>query len=342
MNPRQRIESLLRGEAADRPPFFPAIYDYKAALAGLPAHLFATDGTHLDAAFRAEVEQLAAEVLTSAYDIYNVEAEALGATLIRDPGIGMPEVAAPLFATAAEAADHFPDVAASSGRMGLFVEAARRAVGNYGDRLPVRGGITGPFSMASKVADRERLLMDTVMDPEPVAALLGKCNALARLYAAAFAEAGADVAVFDSFVAPPMMSPQVYRDTVFPFHLALFSDLRERGVRWRALIAGGNTLPLLPDFVKTGANQLLLDFNIPPGAVAQALDAYPEILFRVNLSPALLAGGTEADAARATEALLGPLKGRRNLILGTGILPPATPLKNILSARRSLERFYGG
>lgn len=342
MTPRERLEALLRGEAVDRPPFFPALYDYKAASARVPAHEFGTEDGRLDAAFRAEVEQLSAEALTSAYDIYNIEAEALGARLIRDSGIGMPEVEAPLFSTAAEAAERFPEVSLSSGRMGLFIEAARRAVGAYGDRIPVRGGISGPFSMASKVADRERLLMDTVMDPEPVVALLQKCNDLAVRYALAFAGAGAGVAVFDSFVAPPMLSPELYREVVFPFHRALFTALRERGVGWRALIAGGNTLPLLPDFVKTGANQLLLDFTIPVPAMAEALDAYPGILFRVNLPPALLASGSEAEVVSATEALLRALKGRHNLILGTGILPPSTPPANILAAHRTLIRFYGG
>jgi uroporphyrinogen decarboxylase len=339
MTPKQRLENLLSGKPVDRPPFFPAIYDYKSTLAKTAPHLFGQNERELFFALRQEAEALHAEILTSAYDIYNVEAEALGGKVTRDPTLLLPEMREPLI-TSLDQVEKLAALQKPAGRMRLFIAAAKEAVKKYGAEIPVRGGLSGPFSMAAKVFPREELLMATVTDPEGVVRLLRACTDAIEIYLDGFLEAGAGTALFDSFIVPPMLSPGLYEALVLPFHREIFSLLEKRGVTHRTLIAGGNTLPLLPHLVKCGANQLILDYNIPAEKIKETLITRPGTFFRVNLSPALIAGSTPEQVRSSVMDLLGPLKDCRNLILGTGILPPQTPAENLLSARRALLDFF--
>jgi len=72
-----------------------------------------------------------------------------------------------------------------------------------------------------------------------------------------------------------MLSPAIYEEIVLPFHQELFRFLEERGVAHRPLVAGGNLLPLLPELVKCGANQFLLDYQLPLEKVKTVLQEYP-------------------------------------------------------------------
>jgi len=91
MTPKDQISELLQGRTVSPVLFLPAIYDYKAWLAGIPPHLFGIRSEDIVRAMEREVEEPCSEVLTSGCDIYNIEAEALGATLIRNERIGMPD-----------------------------------------------------------------------------------------------------------------------------------------------------------------------------------------------------------------------------------------------------------
>lgn len=338
MTPNERLDNLLAGRPIDRPPFYPALYDYKSTLAEIPSHLFGQTSEQMTFALEKEVEVLQAEILTTAYDIYNVETEALGATVTRDPGLVLPEIHAPLITDLAQT-ESLPKLSAPSGRMALFIRAAEKAQQRFGSTLPVRGGLSGPFSMAAKLFPREELLIATVMDPDGVLRLLRFCTDTIKLYAEGFTRAGAGIALFDSFIVPPMLSPALYEELVLPFHQEIFSTLSAQGIKHRTLIAGGDTRPLLPHLVKTGANQLILDYNIPTTELRRIIETFPEVSFRINLSPALIAGGNPETIRNQVSDLLKSLGRGRPFILGTGILPPSTPQANILAARRSLLEF---
>jgi len=339
MNHRERLIKLLKGEQVDRPPFMPAIYDLKPVLINAPLHTFGQDEDQLIRALNFEVEELKLESLTVAYDIYNIEAEAVGCKISRDPSIGMPEIAAPLIHSLSEI-NTLEDPTEISGRMPLFVNATEKAQQLYGNVLPVRAGISGPFSMASKIFPQDDLLMETMLNPEGVYNLLKYCTQIIRLYIAAYLRTGAGVVIFDSFVSPPMISPDSYRELVLPFHQELFDMLSDNNILQRTLIVGGNTASLIPDFVKTGATQLLLDFNIPLEESKAFLQEYNDIVFRVNLPPALFINQDISELKDYTLNVLQTLRDCKNLIIGTGILPPNVPPQNIIKAKEIIVDFY--
>jgi len=339
MTPAERLENLLTGKPVDRPPFMPAIYDLKPTFVHAASHIFGQTELDIINALVFEAEQLQADSLTAAYDIYNIEAEALGCSVLRDPNIWMPEIVTPLLSTIGEY-ERISGLKSTSGRMDVFTLAAENLLQRYGAHIPVRGGISGPFSMATKIVPKEELLMATVTNPEGVVPLLDICTQTIKTYAKAFADIGAGVVVFDSFVAPPMLSPQAYQDLVLPFHKEIFQSLENQGVQQRTLIIGGNTIPILHDVISTGATQFLLDFTIPIEEIQNILQEFPETVFRVNLSPFPFTTRNSVELEKTITSFLNSFKDYHNLIIGTGILPPNVPFSNILAARNQIVNFY--
>jgi len=339
MNYRERLIKLLKGEQVDRPPFMPAIYDLKPVLINAPLHTFGQDEDQLIRALDYEVEQLKLESLTVAYDIYNIEAEAVGCKISHEPSIGMPEIEAPLIHSLSEI-NKLEDFTEISGRMPLFVNATEKVQKQYGSVLPVRAGISGPFSMAAKIFPQNNLLMETMLNPERVSELLKYCTKIIKLYTEAYLITGAGIIIFDSFVSPPMISPESYRQLVLPFHKELFTMLRENDILQRTFIVGGNTTSLIPDFVKTGATQLLLDFTIPLEESKEVLQEYNEMVFRINLPPALFINQNISEIKNYTFNVLKTLRDCKNLIIGTGVLPPNVPPQYILKTKEFIVDFY--
>jgi uroporphyrinogen decarboxylase len=339
MTATERLENLLKGKPVDRPPFMPAIYDLKPVFIQASPHYFGQKKQDLTDALVFEAEQLEADSLTAGYDIYNIEAEAVGCSVIRDPKILMPEIEKPIINTLSEL-ENLKVPGAICGRMEIFLEAAAFLLQRYDRSIPVRGGISGPFTMAAKIYPKEALLLETVMNPEKLIPLLRFCTETIKIYAKAFADIGAGVVVFDSFVSPPMLSPQTYQELVLSFHRDIFQTLESLGVLQRALIIGGNTLPILHDIISSGATQFLLDFTIPVETIKNVLQEFPDTAFRVNLPPSAFTSPDTAELKVIINKTLNSLKFYKNLIIGTGILPPDVPPANVLFAKKQIVNFY--
>lgn len=339
MTATQRLENLLHGKPVDRPPFMPAIYDLKPAFLHAAPHTFGQKKQEIIDALIFETEKLKADSLTAAYDIYNIEAEAAGCSVLRDPKILMPEIEQPLIGSISEF-EKLEATEKKSGRMEIFISAADHLLQKYKGTIPVRGGISGPFTMASKICSKEVLLMESVTDPEKLLPLLRFCTEKIKIYAKSFADIGAGVVVFDSFASPPMLSPPTYKELILPFHRDIFIFLEHLGVLQRTLIIGGNTLPILHDIISTGATQFLLDFTIPLEMIKTVLQEYPDIAFRVNLPPSLFISQDTSELEDIISKTLNLLKDHKNLIIGTGILPPNVPPANILSAKKQIVNFF--
>jgi len=251
----------------------------------------------------------------------------------------MPEIELPLLGSLSEL-DKLEVLAGISGRMEIFISAAENMLQRYECSIPVRGGISGPFTMASKICPKETVLMETLTDPEKLIPLLCFCTEVIKIYAKAFADIGAGVVVFDSFASPPMLSPQTYKELILPLHRDIFRSLNNLGIMQRSLIIGGNTLPILHDMTSSGATQFLLDFTIPMEAIKSVLQEYPDTVFRVNLPPSAFTSQHMGELEDIINKTLNSIASHKNLIIGTGILPPNVPPANILSAKKQIVNFY--
>lgn len=337
MTPRQRIESLLAGRPADRVPFCPAVYEHKAALVGAtPSELCRDAGLFLRALER-EVELYEPDILTVGCDVYNVEAEAAGCRVAYFDGNGVPAVAEHAVRPGGDFSGlRLPDPE-RDGRLPLHLDVGGKALRLFGRERPVRGALSGPFSLACSLAGAEAVLAAALEEPEWVKRLLFFASETIRAYGRAFVERGLGIVIFDSAASPPLLSPQLFRGLVLPAAAGVVKYFREDlGVPLVPYILGGDTSLILDDILAAGTNNVLCDFKADLGRYVERTISLP-VLLRANLDPALLLSGTDEEIRSKARSLLETGRRHPRFLLGTGILAYDTPPRAVLAVRSALE-----
>lgn len=336
MTPRQRIENLLQGKPVDRVPFCPAIYEHKAALIGVSPSQMARDARLFEAAIVREVETYDPDMVVIGCDVYNVEAEAVGGVVSYPESNDVPRVIKRVMEVGGDISSlHFPDPE-RDGRMPLHLEVGRRIHQRFGRERIIRGALSAPFSLASELVGSERLLLAMIDRPEWVAALLCFTSEIVKSYGRAFVERGLGVILFDSHAAPPLTSPDLYRRLVLPATAAVIGYFRrELRLSLVPYIMGGDTLPLLDEIVRTGANNILCDFRADLGIFVQRLRDKP-ILLRANLDPGFLQRAPIERIKERVREVLAIGREHPRFLMGTGILPYNILPEKVMAVRQAL------
>lgn len=337
MTGRERVEALVEGRRADRPPFCPAVYEHKAALVGATPSRLARDAELLERALEAELDLYQPDILTVGVDVYNVEAEAAGARIRFSDGPDVPSVESrPIRPGEDVRLLPLPDPE-RSGRMYVFLEAGRRVAVRHGREVFIRGALSAPFSMACELVGTEAMLLSLLDDPEWSATLLDFCGAAVQAYGRAFVDRGLGVVLFDSSAAPPLLSPALYRRAVRPYAERTIRYFRsDLGLPYVPYIIGGDTAPLLDDILAAGTNGVLADFKADLALYVERLRDRP-VLLRANIDPRFLeAVPAAAITSRAREILA---TGRRHprFMLGTGIIPYGLDPAKVVAVRDALN-----
>ena len=298
----------------------PAIYEHKAALIGRAVRDVAYSADLLVRALECEYDAYRADFLTVGLDVYNIEAEACGAVVEALAAESCPEVrVAPMDVEALPAALPRVDYARTA-RFPLVAEAAGEARRRLAGKCTVRVAISGPVSIAAKLVGLENLIMSLASEEPAAARLLDFCNDLAAGWAGHLLGQGLPVVVFDSAASPPLCSPALYRSRVLPLHRRLMDVMARGGQQERPLILGGETTAVAADLGAAGATMVVCDFPAPAEAFARAVSG-AAVQVRRNVSPKILAGGSEAELRGAGENLCRDLALFPRRIAGTGILP---------------------
>jgi uroporphyrinogen decarboxylase len=329
-----RLLKTLAHDQRNCPLFFPGIYDYKAAFSNTPPHLFGQDEADLVAAMESEIAHIQADMVICAYDIYNIEAEALGCHVIRKPG-QFPSIARPILDSLCT--DNLPHMSEPQKRIALFLRATEAIHRRYGQQLQVFGAVSGPFSLAGRLYPQDRLLMDCLCNAQGVHGLMRYCTELIRTIVSCYGRRGIPVVLFDSLAAPPLVSPDIYECLILPYHQSIFQCLIDLGVVVRPLIIGGDTLAILDLCQQSGANLLLLDYTIAQERLPALLGIPGPCAWRINLSPQLVAEHTPQEIACHTQGIMTLAQEFGNVVVGTGILAPNTPLDHIQAIRKTIS-----
>jgi uroporphyrinogen decarboxylase len=335
MNSRELLNRKLAGEKVERLLFCPAVYEHKARLINSSPSIIAQDVDKLAEALAAEYETYRPDVLTVGVDIYNVEAQALGAEVVfsesRDevPNLRQRILEKPDFS-------RLPKVneALEKGRIRMFVEAARRVSEMFGSEVHVRGGLSGPYSIAASLMGVEPLIMASFTDPESLADLLGHCSGLAFEFGRLYIEAGCGVCLFDSQAVPPLLSPDMFRKMILPRVKNLFRDYKAAGAALTEYVTGGDTTAISGELFETGADIILSDFSSDLEVFIKKSQRY-NTLIRRNISPVSIEAGIEA-AAEEISAVKAAASDNNNIIAGTGVLSCNVEPENVIQIRKIL------
>jgi uroporphyrinogen decarboxylase len=212
-----------------------------------------------------------------------------------------------------------------------IIKATRILAREIGDQAwLVARADQGPFDLASELFGMENLMLAVAMGEQDrlLHRLLDFCAQVNLRYAHALIECGGrSTSIGESFSGPDVLSPRHYRKYAFSHQVALMDQLKADGILLAIHICG-NTVPILNDFVATGAQILEIDHKTDMRKAKDAARDKACLLGPINTS--LLVDGTPQeveDACREAIEIMAPGGG---FILGPGCaLSPETPPENI-------------
>ncbi len=334
--PKERMTRVSQGLRPDRVPFVPVVYEHAAKLIGTVPSVLARNLDLMVEGQLASYRLYGMDIVSVGVDIYNVEAEALGSKIqyfdSKDPSV--PAVVSYVLG---EDKDKLVDLKIPDpfrdGRMPIFLEACQRIIREVGDEVQVNATIVGPFSLAAILRGFENFIMDMLTDPTYARQVMDFTARVGLAYGSAFAKIGAGLSINESWVAPPLLSPQLFHDFPFAYEKDLVAKLKKAGFKSVGLISGGNTWPIAPYLIQTGTSILMADANTDQAAYKK-LAQEAGIILRASIDPKLLCVGSYQEIKEATLKVLNTCAPGGRFILGCGVVPYEANPENILTLKK--------
>ena len=196
------------------------------------------------------------------------------------------------------------------------------------------------MDLAAQLRGLDHFMMDIATEEEPewIDAILDYCRPVATRYAFALIECGGhSTSIGEPVAGPDLLSPKHYRRYPWKYEKMMVDELKARGVILHNPICG-NTLPIVDDFIATGAQVLEIDHKTDARAIKDKARGKATLLG--NIDTGLLYSGTPAAveaACRETIKIMAPDYG---FILGPGCaLGTDTPADNIHALVESARKY---
>jgi uroporphyrinogen decarboxylase len=208
------------------------------------------------------------------------------------------------------------------------IDHTRDLVGRFGSRRCIWFMATGPLSNASRLVHTEFLMESLIEDPPFVERLFQFSMDAFKAAIEPILDLGVDIIDFSSSPgSPDLISPRMYRQFFWGLDKELVNWIHKRGAKAVFHICG-NTMPIMEDMVKTGADGLSLDAVV---SLDEAREVVGKTALVGNIDPAgvLMKGSTE-DVKKACIAAMrdGGIDGAFVLAPGCDV-PPTSPQENI-------------
>jgi hypothetical protein len=316
--------------------FQPVVYEHAARLIGRSPWAVSRDRELLIAAHAAAFELYRHAPIMVGIDIYNLEAEAYGAVVTEPPGNEVPTIPVPPFAEFADVLRRPPLDPARAGRVPLVLSAAQELKRKYPE-ADVRIPVAGPFSILSNLVGFETVLCGCLTDPDEVArTLLHLATGQFRFCEAAL-RCGLGISLFESAASPPLLAPETFAAVVLPALRRLAADASRLAGRPVACILGGNTFPILDCLLETRPGFLICPFETDQAEFMRRLAAFPDILVRVNMRPAVFVSADLDAACAEADRVLALVGNRAKACIGPGGLAYDAFPETVLAVKRYIE-----
>jgi uroporphyrinogen decarboxylase len=315
----------------------PSVYEHAAQFLGMTPWEVSRDGDLVARAHAAAYECYRHTPIMPGIDIYNLEAEAYGATITPPAGIGIPGIEKPPYESTGDLLRLDPLEPAAAGRIPMLLEASTWLARQFPE-ANIRVPVSGPFSIASNLVGFNNLLLEAATEPEMVASALMHLVEGQVRFAGAIKQAGLDVAFFESAACPPMLSPTQFRELELPALTQSMSRIGQIVGHPIPCIIGGNTCPILDAMLETGTGYLACPFETDQAAFMAGVQDCPSVRIRVNMDLRIVASGTTDEVEREADRVLEIIGARPNCCIGTGALPYETNPENVLHLMKYVER----
>jgi [methyl-Co(III) methanol-specific corrinoid protein]:coenzyme M methyltransferase len=337
-SPSQRFSAALQRGPADSVPVLPL-------LAGWAARHFSEDsvlGTGSDSDRIAAVQLRAREALDHdglfAYldPLYVPEAFGCRIRLSASGLLAEPLLPAPPPTAEAVEALPLPDPR-HSGRLPVILAAVKKLADYSQGEIPVIGLFEGPFTTAGRLLETENLLRLIFRNPPVLTRLLDRVTEFLLGFGQALAECGAGVLLLpEPTASSTLISPRMFDQWVLPRLQRIIGNLALPCI----LHICGDTTPLLPSLVETGARVLSLDQCMN---LRESRRGAPRATLGGNVDPvkALWLGSEEAVRQDVFRCLAEA--GTEQFVLMSGCsIPPQAPLENLRVMVQTARKFGAG
>ena len=312
--------------------FSPSVYEHAARVIGRSPWEASRDG-HLLLQGHQEAFRLYGHApVVVGIDIYNLEAEAYGATVAEPNGDGIPAISEHVFSSARDLMGLDPLDPKRDGRIPMVVDVGRRLAEEF-PAADVRIPVSGPFSVASNLIGFDTLLCEILDAPELVLEGLRHLIQGQAEFCREVVRQGLDIAFFESAAAPPLISPEMFRDLELPALKAILEQAAAIVRHPVPCIIGGDTAPILESILATGTGYVICPAETDQAVFMEGMKTHPEVMVRVNMNPGILSAGDLDAAFREVDRILALVRDREKACIGTGALPFETDPAVVIKTR---------
>ena len=332
MTNRQRMDRVAQGQAPDRVPFVPSVYEHGARLIDQSPGPVSRDPDLMAQAALKAYELYHHDIVTVGIDIYNIEPEALGCEVSKGEDGSIPGVKTHPLANAGvpDAHDLAIPQPGPSNRLGVIEEACRQVYETIGDQVWVYACMSGPFSQAVELRGFEQLIIDTVEDPKRVHRLLERTTELSRQQAARLSETGCGINLYESWATIPLITPALFQEYVVPYNRRVIAMVRDHyRTAPPAVIMGGNINLLVDFFINVGTSLMAVDYKANFDLI-KAKTAGTGIIVRGCVDPKLIERHDWDALQESIDQLARKSRDMSNFVWGCGCVTYDTSVESLL------------
>ena len=312
--------------------FAPSIYEHAARVIGASPWEVSRDAGLLAEAHIEAYRLYEHRPIVVGIDIYNLEAEAYGAEVSRPSNNGIPAISSHPYREAAELSDLEPFDPTRAGRIPMVIEAAK-LICEQCRGADVQIPLTGPFSLATNLMGFENILCEIQTAPDSVAEALGALVAGQVQFCMEIAGEGLDIAFFESAAAPPLLSPDNFRD----IELGALKEIMDKTSAIVGYpvpcIMGGDTLPILDYILQTGTGYVCCPAATNQRRFMERMESHPQVTVRINMDPGSITAKNFQAVKNEVDRVLSLAQNRDQIIVGTGCLPFETDPEMVLKTK---------
>ena len=312
--------------------FCPSVYEHAARVIGKSPWEVSRNGRLLSQAHIETFRLYNHRPIVVGIDIYNLEAEAYGATVDRPAGTGVPAIFRHPFSTSQELMNLEPFNPKTDGRVPMVIEAARLIADECPD-ADVRIPLSGPFSLATNLMGFENLLCEIMTNPDLVARALSHLVAGQVEFCKEVVRQGLDIAFFESAATPPLLSPQDFKKIEF-------DALKETMEKTAAVVGhpvpcimGGDTAPILETILQTGTGYVCCPAGTDQKLFMDIMQERPDVMVRINMDPRPMTSKNFGVLEKEVDRVFELANNREKVCIGTGCLPFETDPQAVIKTK---------
>ena len=310
---KKHIVSALMRRYTDRVPVTTLIGPYCSRLTNYSVKEILQDAKKSTESHLAFYDRFAPDSMIVYNDIY-LEVEALGCELeFPENDISHPKTVL-LDDKSRLARLKVPDPK-RDGRIPYFIEVCERVSAQVRKTTALGLGHSGPWNIAMHLRGAEALLLDTFSDPAFVHELMKFSTEVVRTIGDALIEAGFSPSLGEAAASCSLISPQIYREFIKPYHKELCSYFQSKK-RFMSLHICGKIDPIMEDILETGIFLLSLDAGSSLQKLTQL--AGDELVIMGNVPTTHFSSGTREEMEASIRQCIETASAGSGYILSSG------------------------